>query len=137
MHVARNDHGQIVVRLEDGEDVKSQLESLGLTAGTFVSGIGMLREATLAYWNGEAYVERRVDPPTELLTLQGNFSRKEGEPFVHCHVTLGHEDGTVEGGHLMDATVNITNEIVIQEVPAIAMNRKPEVGLWGLYPDEA
>ena len=135
MQVARNAQNQIVVRLADGEDVKSQLESLGIKAGTFVSGIGMLRETTLAYWNGEEYVQHQVDAPAELLALQGNFSLKEGEPFVHCHVTLGHEDGTVEGGHLMDATVNITNEIVIQELPGIRMNRKPEVGLWGLYPE--
>lgn len=137
MQTARNEKNQIVVRLEDGEDFKSKLESLGLTAGTFVSGIGMLREATLAYWNGEEYVQHQVDAPAELLALQGNFSLKEGEPFVHCHVTLGHENGTVEGGHLMDATVNITNEIVIQELPGIQMNRKPEVGLWGLFPEES
>ncbi len=137
MHVARNAHRQIVVRLEDGEDFKTQLASLGLEAGAFVSGIGMLREVTLAYWNGEEYVQHTVESPTELLTLQGNFSLKEGEPFVHCHVTLGHEDGAVEGGHLMDATVNITNEIVIQELPGIAMHRKPEVGLWGLFPTES
>lgn len=137
MHVARNDHRQIVVRLEDGEDFKTQLASLGLAAGTFVSGIGMLREVTLAYWNGEEYVQHTVESPAELLTLQGNFSLKEGESFVHCHVTLGYEDGTVEGGHLMDATVNITNEIVIQELPGIAMNRKPELGLWGLFPTES
>jgi len=137
MQVARNENGQIVVRLADGENLKSQLESLGIKAGTFVSGIGMLREATLAYWNGEEYVQHTVDSPAELLALQGNFSLKEGASFVHCHVTLGHEDGSVEGGHLMDATVNITNEIVIQELPGIRMDRKPEVGLWGLYPGEA
>jgi len=137
MHVARNDHRQIVVRLEDGEDLKTQLASLGLDAGVFVSGIGMLRDVTLAYWNGEEYVQHTVESPAELLTLQGNFSLKEGQSFVHCHVTLGHEDGTVEGGHLTEATVNITNEIVIQELPGIEMNRKPELGLWGLFPTES
>ena len=137
MHVARNDQGQLVVRLEDGEDFKSRLESLEIQAGTFVSGIGMLRDATLAYWNGEEYVQHQVDAPAELLALQGNFSLKEGESFVHCHVTLGHEDGTVEGGHLMDATVNVTNEIVIQQLPDVTMNRQPEAGLWGLFPEES
>ncbi len=137
MYVARNDQGQLVVRLEDGEDFKSQLESLDIKAGTLVSGIGMLREATLAYWNGEEYVQHTVDSPAELLALQGNFSLKEGASFVHCHVTLGHEDGSVEGGHLMDATVNVTNEIVIQELPGMAMDRQPEAGLWGLFPEES
>lgn len=135
MYVARTE-GYIAVRLEDGEDFLSSLGSLNLEAGSFLSGIGMLREVTLAYWNGEEYVEHTVEGPAELLSVQGNFSLKEGKPFVHCHVILGHEGGSVEGGHLLGATVNSTNEIVIRTLPGIRMMRMPGAGLYGLYPEE-
>lgn len=128
--------GELVVRLEDGEDFFEQLQSLGLTAGVIVAGIGMLRDVTLAFWNGREYIEHHVEGPVELLSLQGNFSLKEGEPFAHCHVVLGREDGSVIGGHLMRATVNETNEIIIEKLSEVKMERRPELsGLFGLYPD--
>ncbi len=134
MYVAETDH-DIVVRLEDGEDVHASLQSLGLTAGAVVAGIGMLREVTLAFWNGSEYVEHLVKGPVELLSLQGNLSRKEGDPFVHLHAVLGREDGTVVGGHLMKATVHETNEIVIRKLLGVVMERREEPsGLFGLYP---
>lgn len=134
MLVAETD-GELVVRLEDGEDVHEKLGSLGLEAGAVVAGIGMLRDVTLAFWNGQEYVEHFVKGPVELLSLQGNFSRREGEPFVHLHAVLGMPDTSVVGGHLMKATVNETNEIVIRKLPGIAMERKKEPsGLYGLYP---
>lgn len=137
MRVARSDR-YWVVRLEDGESFFASLGSLGLDAGSFVSGIGMLRDVRLAYWNGREYVVHAVEGPAELLSIQGNVSVKEGEPFVHCHVVLGHEDGSVEGGHLMDGTVNETNEIVVRELLGVRMGREPEPsGLHGLYPEEA
>lgn len=128
---------EIVVRLEDGENVHQTLQSLGLTAGVILGGIGMLRDITLAFWNGHEYVRHAMKGPAELLSLQGNFSRKEGEPFLHCHAVLGLEDGSVVGGHLMNATVNETNEIVLQKIPGVVMERRIEPsGLHGLYPEK-
>ncbi len=133
---AAETESEIVVRLEDGENVHESLQSLGLTAGAIVAGIGMLRDITLAFWNGREYLQHAVKGPAELLSLQGNFSLKEGEPFVHCHAVLGLEDGSVAGGHLMDATVNETNEIVIGKIAGVKMERRPESsGLHGLYPE--
>jgi len=135
MLVAESDGG-LVVRLEDGEDFFERLQTLGITAGVIIAGIGMLRDVKLAFWDGRGYIEHHVEGPVELLSLQGNFSLKEGEPFAHCHVVLGHEDGSVVGGHLMKATVNETNEIVIHKLSGVKMERKPEpTGLFGLYPD--
>lgn len=129
---------EIVVRLEDGENVHQTLQSLGLTAGVIVAGIGMLRDVTLAFWNGREYVRHAMKGPAELLSLQGNFSRKEGESFLHCQAVLGLEDGSVVGGHLMDAVVNETNEIVLRRIPGVVMERRPESGgLYGLYPERS
>ncbi len=126
---------ELVVRLQDGENFFEKLQSLGLCAGAIVSGIGMMRDVTLAFWNGREYIQHHVKGPVEVLSLQGNFSKKEGQSFLHCHVVLGQEDGSVVGGHLMRATVNVTNEIVIQKLSGIELDRKLEPnGLYGLYP---
>jgi predicted DNA-binding protein with PD1-like motif len=134
MRVAESDEA-LVIRLEDGEGFFESLQSLELPAGAIVAGIGMLREVTLAFWNGKQYLEHQVTGPAELLSLQGNFALKEGKPHLHCHAVLGLPDGSTVGGHLAKAIVNVTNEIVIRPLRGIHMERKPESGgLYGLYP---
>ncbi len=125
----------ILVRLQPGEDFFESLGSLNLTAGAIVCGIGMLRNVTLAYWTGKEYKEHKVSGPAELLSLQGNFSLRQGKSHIHCHAVLGLEDGSTVGGHLSKATVHETNEIYIKKLENIVMERKQEPsGLWGLYP---
>jgi predicted DNA-binding protein with PD1-like motif len=136
MYVAES--GQdLIVRLQPGEDFFESLGALELTAGAIVCGIGMLRDVTLAFWTGKEYKEHKVPGPAELLSLQGNFSLREGKSHVHCHAVLGLEDGSTVGGHLSKATVHETNEIYIRKLSGIVMERKQEPsGLWGLYPHE-
>lgn len=125
----------ILVRLQSGEDFFESLSSLNLTAGAIICGIGMLRDVTLAFWTGREYKEHKVAGPAELLSLQGNFSLREGQSHIHCHAVLGLEDGSTVGGHLSKATVHETNEIYIRKLSGIVMERKKEPsGLFGLYP---
>lgn len=125
----------MIVRLQPGEDFFESLSSLNLTAGAIVCGIGMLRDVTLAFWTGREYKEHKVSGPVELLSLQGNFSQREGKSHIHCHAVLGLEDGSTVGGHLSKATVHETNEIYIKKLAKIVMERRQEPsGLWGLYP---
>jgi hypothetical protein len=97
----------------------------------------MLRDLVFAYWNGKEYVREPVNEPVELLSLQGNFGERDGEIVVHAHVVAGKEGGAAVGGHLMEATVHNTAELLIAELPSVAMERRPEgTGLMGLYPRE-
>jgi hypothetical protein len=128
----------IIVRLQPGEDFFESLGSLNLTAGALVCGIGMLRDVTLAFWTGTEYKEHKIAGPVELLSLQGNFSLRDGKSHVHCHALLGLEDSATVGGHLSRATVHETNEIYIKKLEGIVMERKKEPsGLWGLYPRQS
>jgi predicted DNA-binding protein with PD1-like motif len=46
----------------------------------------------------------------------GNIARGDnGEPKLHAHVVVGKSDGTAHGGHLLEASVRPTMEIVIME----------------------
>lgn len=126
---------QLVVRLQDGEELISCLAGLDVASGFILSGVGMLRDLELGYWNGTAYEVERIDEPVELLSLSGNLARRDGEPVVHVHVAVARRGGRAFGGHVIRATVANTAEIFIRRLVGIALERRPEeTGLVGLYP---
>jgi predicted DNA-binding protein with PD1-like motif len=52
----------------------------------------------------------------KVLSLVGDIALDEkGEPKVHAHVVVGRSDGTALGGHLVEAQVRPTLEVVLVE----------------------
>jgi len=129
---------QIVLRMIDGEDLLGSLLSVAAESAVIVGGVGMVRDARLGYWNGAEYEEHAVSEPAELLAMQGNLARLDGEPIAHCHLTVARRDGTVTGGHLIAAMVANTAEVVVDLLDGIVLERKQEsTGLAGLHPRTA
>jgi len=134
-----------LVRLEPGEEVIESLKRfadghrIGFAA---LHAIGAFRRVTLGYFDTAAnvYRHRAVEEQVEVLNLSGNISRGEkGEPIVHAHVTVGRSDYHTLGGHLVEATVNPTLEIVVATVLATVRRRRdPATGLtlWDLEATE-
>lgn len=85
-----------------------------------LTGIGALESVTLGYfdWDAKEFVRNEVRGQVELLSLAGDVALKEGEPNVHAHVVLGRRDASTLGGHLLDATVRPTLELIIEDAPA-------------------
>ena len=126
---------EAVVRMMDGEDLIGSLHRLSADSAIVVCGIGMLREIELGYWNGEVYEKRRLDPPVELVSLQGTVARSGDERVVHVHACVAKRDGSTLGGHLFAGTVHNTAEIALRLPEGIALERRQEgSGLTGLYP---
>ena len=48
--------------------------------------------------------------------MVGDVAVNDSEPAVHVHV-VGKKDGTAHGGHLMEAHVRTTLEVVLVESP--------------------
>lgn len=111
------------VALQIGEPVMSTLTALARKlslVGSSVAGIGGFQNATLGYfdWERTSFIENRIDEQVELLSFQGNIAEGEGgEPKIHAHVVLGRSDATTRGGHLVEATVRPTMELIITESP--------------------
>jgi len=125
---------EIVLRLADGENLLERLLSVSVESAAIVGGIGMVRAARLGYWNGTAYEEHAVADPVELLSLQGNLGRLDGEPIAHCHAVVARRNGTVTGGHLIAATVANTAEVILAPLQRIRLLRRREAsGLAGLH----
>ncbi|MEZ6113018.1 MAG: DUF296 domain-containing protein [Pirellulaceae bacterium] len=63
------------------------------------------------------YVQIAMKQQVEVLSLVGNVALHEGEPKLHAHVVVGLRDGHTRGGHLLQAHVRPTLEVVIEELP--------------------
>jgi predicted DNA-binding protein with PD1-like motif len=56
----------------------------------------------------------------------GDITLKDGQPSIHAHVVLGKRDGTAHGGHLLEAHVRPTLEVILTESPAHLTRRFDE-----------
>jgi len=64
------------------------------------------------------------------LSLIGDIALKGNEPQVHAHMIVGRQDGTAHGGHLLEAHVRPTCELILTESPVHLQKQiDPESGL--------
>ena len=122
-----------------GDEVVSELEAFardrGMTAASFTA-VGALRRAVVGYfdWEAKRYLRIPVEEQVELLSLTGDIALADGGPAVHAHVVLGRRDATTRGGHLLEATVRPTLELILTEAPVHLVKRAdPETGLSFIY----
>ena len=106
-----------------GDEVVSTLTQFAslhrLTAARFTA-IGAFSEATLGYFDAgkKAYEKIPVREQVEVLSLIGDVALDRGQPKIHAHVVVGKRDGSAHGGHLLDARVRPTLEVMLVESPA-------------------
>ena len=121
---------------DTGDEIASVLQQFskhqGLGGSSF-KAIGALSHAKLGCFNWETkkYDSACVlDEQVELLSLIGDIALRDGEPQVHAHVVVGRSDGTAHGGHLLEARVRPTCELILTESP-IHLQKKldPESGI--------
>src|ERR671922_45714 len=77
-------------------------------------------KSKLLHEDGERTEYKRIAlrEQVEVLTLAGDVAVKDTDPQVHAHVVVGKADGTAWGGHLLEAHVWPTLEVVLVESPA-------------------
>jgi predicted DNA-binding protein with PD1-like motif len=121
--------------LDKGDEVVQEITGFArdnaLDAASFTA-IGAFSEATLGYFDVDKkeYEQIPVHEQVEVLSLVGDIALNEGEPELHAHVVLGRRDGTTRGGHLLEARVHPTLEVVLTESPEhLRKETDPETGL--------
>jgi predicted DNA-binding protein with PD1-like motif len=142
--VLHEDDGQrsFVVVLESGEEAVAALKGFvareNVTAAQ-LSAIGALSGAVLNYfdWERKAYQPIPVREQIEVASLTGDVAMgPDGKPALHIHAVLGRRDGTALAGHLSEAHVRPTLEVVLTESPAyLRKQHDPESGLALIRPD--
>jgi uncharacterized protein len=134
--LAAGSEGRVfVVVFDTGEEAMGGLESFAgearLTAARFTA-IGAFSSAVVGYfsWERKEYERIPIDEQVEVLTLAGDVALNDGRPALHAHVVLGRRDGTTRGGHLLEATVRPTLEVMVEDAPtALRKRHDPETGL--------
>lgn len=118
-----------------GDEVIGELtrfaEQHRLSAAHFTA-IGAFRQATLGYFDRERKDYRKIPirEQVEVLSLVGDVALADGKPKIHAHVVVGGPDGVARGGHILDAVVWPTLEVVLVASPRHLRRRHdPETGL--------
>ncbi|MBL7951719.1 MAG: DUF296 domain-containing protein [Flavobacteriales bacterium] len=113
-----------MLRLLPAEEVRSTLERFcsdqGFEAAAIISAVGSVDNATIRF--GGRSEGTVVSGDLEICGLSGTLS-KHG---MHLHLTVADRDGQVTGGHLVQARVRTTLELVLQEIGGVRMPRRPD-----------
>jgi predicted DNA-binding protein with PD1-like motif len=74
-------------------------------------------------WESKKYEPSvTLDEQVELLSLIGDVALKDGKPVVHADALIGKKDGTAHGGHLLEAHIRPTAEVVLIVSPTSCRN---------------
>ncbi len=122
---------------DKGDEVISGLTSFAREnrlGASRITAIGAFSSLTLGYFDRERkdYKKIPLNEQVEVLSLAGDIAinDKDGSPKIHAHVVVGKSDGSAWGGHVLEAKVWPTLEVIIEESPQ-HLHRKsdPETGL--------
>ena len=111
-----------VVRLDPGEEILTQMTALAAKENirlAEVSGLGAVNEITTGVYDtvNKVYHSNSFSGAYEITSLTGTITRKDGDVYLHFHLSAGDKDGKVIGGHLNKAVVSATAEIIVREIP--------------------
>jgi uncharacterized protein len=107
---------------DKGDEVISGLTDFAKNnnlGGSHFTAIGAFSNVILGYfdWERKDYKRIPLKEQVEVLSLIGDIALKGNEPKVHAHVVVGKSDGTAHGGHLLEAHVRPTLEVILVESP--------------------
>ncbi len=130
----------LIVRLEIGDYILSSIETACSEHGIHnaeVTGLGSAEKLTLAHYRRDTkkFTERQLDGIYEVVSLIGNVSLVDGQPFAHCHIAVSDAAMTVFGGHLARGVCSATLELMIRPLPtAFTKAYDDDIGLklWNL-----
>lgn len=125
-----------VLVLEKGDEAVSSIAGFARDKGigsAQLTGIGAFSDAVLGFfdWETKDYRKIPVTEQVEVVALLGDVALgPDGKPALHPHVVVSRADGIAMGGHLLEAHVRPTLEVVLTELPRHLHKRKdPESGL--------
>jgi len=129
MKAHREPSGLWVISFARGDTVRDPIESFAKEhsiVGAKISGIGALEDPELGCYDlaTKTYDRRTFNGIWELLSIEGNLSLKDGEPFLHAHVTISGHDYAAMGGHLFDSKVGVVMELFVDPL-ATPLHRYP------------
>jgi len=125
-----------VVILQTGDEVLGSLQRFAdaeRILAAQLTAIGALSDVVLLYfnWQSKQYAKIPVTEQVEVASLLGDIAEgPDGKPALHVHLVVGRHDGSAMAGHLGEAHVRPTLEVIVTESPAHLHKKKDrETGL--------
>lgn len=121
----------VVGRIGYGGDLLEELTKIAVARGIRlgrIEAIGAVQKARVGFYNQQSreYQYHSFSHPMEVAKLIGNISLKDGNSFVHAHITLADEQGKCYGGHLAPGTIVFACEFILEVFDGPAFNRCPD-----------
>ena len=122
---------------DKGDEVIAELQRFAVQErldSSHFTAIGAFQRVVLQYFNPEqkAYEDIPVDQQVEVLTLTGNVALDQGRNQDPRPRGSRLRDGSTRGGHLKEACVFPTLEVIVEETPSYLRRRyDAETGLTG------
>jgi uncharacterized protein len=101
-------------------------------ASAHFTAIGALNRATLGWFDPQRKMYKKIpiDGQHEVIGMSGDIALYQGKPVVHAHMMVGSPDGTTRAGHVLDAYVSPTLEVMVTVDPRAMQKRlDPETDL--------
>lgn len=108
----------IIARIDRGEEIQEQVKEIALKEKirlASVQALGAINRFTVGVFktNEKIYLANEFEGSYEIVSLSGTINTMNGEFYCHLHMSAGNEKGEVFGGHLNQAFVSATCEMVI------------------------
>jgi uncharacterized protein len=105
-----------------GDEVMSGLKEFALkyhVKSAHFTAIGDAQRAKIGWYDRSKKMFKviSIDYQSEITSLIGDIAMFNGNPVVHGHINLAAEDGTVHGGHLLEAFISPTLEVMMTVEP--------------------
>jgi uncharacterized protein len=126
---------QYAVIFYQGDEAFSGLQEFAekyhVTSAHFTA-IGAVSGAMLAWFDPQRKMYKKIPVrgQHEVIGMSGDVALYQGKPIIHTHIVVGSPDGTTRGGHVLDAYVSPTLEVMVAVDP-ITMHKRfdPETDL--------
>lgn len=136
MYKYKQANNQYVLSIDNHQEIMAALAAFcrekKIIAGD-ITGIGAISEATFRFLDPatKQYVDKTFEEQMEITSVTGNISQKDGDVYLHVHLTCSRRDYTCVGGHLLKARVNGACELLVTDFGPVSLGRKfdPETGL--------
>lgn len=114
----RRFNNTIVARIDRGEEILTQIKELALKENiklAHVSALGATNDFTVGVYkvDEKKYYKNHFVGDFEIVSLTGTINTMNHEFYTHIHMSAGNNSGEVFGGHLNEAVVSATCEMVI------------------------
>jgi predicted DNA-binding protein with PD1-like motif len=119
---------QYAVIFYQGDEAFSGLlefaEKYHVTSAHFTA-VGALNGATLGWFDPQRKMYKKIpiNGQHEVIGMSGDIALYQGKPVVHTHMVVGSPDGTTRGGHVLEAHVSPTLEVMVAEDPVTMQKR--------------